>query len=206
MKKIAVSVLVLSFMVITSLKAQLPAASTDISPLLIGEKVPDAVLTNSKGTRVSIDELINERPKVIVFYNGLWCYFCGVYMTEQISTAADEIEELGYDLIAISPDMPDSLIGMSSKSGLAPEVFYQDGDGSFATAMGIAYQQPEGNLERLASYSGGLNKGFLPVPGVFVVNPDRLITFEYINPNGNNSDLRIKGDFLLSVLQALKQQ
>jgi peroxiredoxin len=187
-------------------EAQLPAASTEISPLLIGEIVPDAILTNTNGEQISIVEIIKDKPTVVIFYNGLWCYFCGVYFTNQIAPVANEITNLGYNMIAISPDIPDSLIGMSELAGLPAEMFYQDGEGTFSASMGIAYRPHEDFFARLESYSGGLNKGFLPVPGAFVINPDQSISFEYINPNGNNSDLRIRGDFLITVLQALKQE
>ena len=91
------------------------------------------------------------------------------------------------------------------KTGLSADMFYQDGDGSLSSAMGVAFQQSERSLPRLEAYSGGKNKGYLAVPGVFVVNTDQDIIFEYINPNGPNHLLRIRGKFLVAVLQALNE-
>lgn len=199
------SVFILTLALGKAVTAQLPASSTDISPLLLGEKVPDATLISSTGDEVSLLSILKQKPTVIVIYNGLWCYFCGVHFTEQIVPVAEQVSELGYNMITISPDMPDSLVSMSRKVGLPAGMFYQDGDGSFSSAMGIAYQATEGFLERLTTYSGGLNQGYLPVPSVFVVNPDdQSILYEYINPNGMASDIRIRGTFLIAVLQALQ--
>jgi hypothetical protein len=69
--------------------------------------------------------------------------------------------------------------------------------------MGIAWQQQERMLERLAEYSGGKNKGFVPVISVFVVGPDKKILFEDVRPDGIRSASRIKGKLLLAVLENL---
>jgi peroxiredoxin len=51
--------------------------------------------------------------------------------------------------------------------------------------------------------SDGQNKGFLPVPSVFVVDKAGEILFEYINPNYKK---RLNGDLLMAVLKTLKTE
>jgi peroxiredoxin len=199
-------VFIIGFLGLTNsqLKAQFAPTALDICPLLIGEPIPDVIITDSKGMSESLVTLTKEKPTVIFFYRGNWCSNCIIHFSQEIAPIVPEITKLGYNLIAISPDVPDTLIITSKKTGLDQAVFYSDGDGKLSTAMGVAFQQGEKSLSRLLAYSGGKNKGFLPVPSAFVVNTENKIIFEYINPNGPQHQLRIRGKFLLAVLQALK--
>jgi peroxiredoxin len=188
----------------SQIKAQLPATAFDISPLLIGEKAPDIMLTDTKGNQKSLVEITKEKPSVLFFYRGNWCSNCIIHFSEQIAPIQSDILNLGYNMIAVCPDVPDTLLITSQKTKLNSSMFYSDGDGSLTKAMGIAWQQSERSLPRLLAYSGGKNKGFLPVPCVFVLDTNQKIIFEYINPNGPGYQLRVNGKFLLTVLQALK--
>jgi peroxiredoxin len=203
-KYFIVFTIALTGLINAQIKAQFAPTAFDICPLLIGEPVPDVMITDSKGVAKSLVALTKEKPTVIFFYRGNWCSNCIIHFSQEIAPIAPEITKLGYNLIAISPDVSDTLITTSKRTKLDQAVFYSDGDGKLSIAMGIAFQQGEKSLSRLLAYSGGKNKGFLPVPGVFVVNTENKIIFEYINPNGPQHQLRIRGKFLLAVLQALK--
>ena len=59
--------LVLFLFTITLGFAQVPENPEDICPLLIGEKLPDTKLLDSYGKEVSLSELLNKQPTVMVF-------------------------------------------------------------------------------------------------------------------------------------------
>jgi peroxiredoxin len=205
MKKSLVLTLVSLLCIVSSLVyGQLPATNFDISPLLIGEIIPDVMITDSKGIQQSVVALTKEKPTLIFFYRGKWCSNCITHFSEEIAPIANNIASLGYNIIAISPDMPDTLVKTAKLVKLDPKLFYSDGEGALSTGMGVSVQQSERSLARLSSYSGGKNKGYLPVPSLFIVGTDQKIIFEYINPNGPQSNLRINGKFLLTILQGLK--
>jgi peroxiredoxin len=205
MKKTFVLAIISLFCLMNSMvNGQLPATNFDISPLLIGEAIPDVMITDSKGVSQSVVALTKEKPTLIFFYRGKWCGNCITHFSEEIAPIATDIANLGYNIIAISPDVPDTLVKTAELVKLDPKVFYSDGEGALSTGMGVAVQQAERSLARLSSYSGGKNKGYLPVPSLFIVGTDQKIIFEYINPNGPQSDLRIRGKFLMIILQGLK--
>lgn len=204
MRIFAVLTITMITLVNVQVKAQWPLTAFDISPLLIGEPIPDVNITNSRGVTESLMSITKEKATVIIFYRGDWCGNCITHFSQEISPILPEITKLGYNLMAISPDMPDTLITTSRKTKMNPNLFYSDSDGTLSTAMGVAFQQRERSLNRLSAYSNGKNKGFLPVPSVFVINSENKIIFEYINPNGPQHQLRIRGQFLLAVLQALQ--
>jgi peroxiredoxin len=182
---------------------KMPSTAFDISPLLIGEPLADLKITNSMGQVESLHGLIKEKPAVIIFYRGNWCGNCITYFSQEIGPVISEIKKLGYNLIAISPDMPDTLLITSRKTNIDKNVFYSDANGSVSSSIGIAFQQNEKIRPRLLAYSGGKNTGFLPVPAVFVINTENKIIFEYINPNGPGHVLRMRGKFLITVLKGL---
>jgi peroxiredoxin len=183
---------------------QLPANNIDISPLLIGEQVPDVMLTGTDGKEYSLISLTRDKPTLIIFYRGKWCSNCIKHFSQEIAPIEKQISDLGYNLLAICPDMPDTLIATAKKVNLNQSHFYSDGDGALSKAIGVAVQQQERMLTLLSSYSGGKNKGYLPVPCEFVLDTNRKVTFQYINPMGPSEAIRIRGKFLLTVLQALK--
>src|SRR4030042_3032246 len=92
---------------VNPVKGQVAATTFDISPLLIGETVPDGTLTDTKGNSQSFLSLIKDKPVIVIFYRGDWCPNCINHFNQEISPNLAAIKNLGYDLVAISPDSPE---------------------------------------------------------------------------------------------------
>lgn len=197
MKKLMLLLLSFGFAVF-SVSAQISEKAEDISPLLIGETIPEAVLKAPDASDHSILNILSEKPTVLLFYRGGWCPYCNAHLAE-IQDAESEIIKLGYQIIAISPDSPENLQLTDEKHKLNYSL-YSDGDGNLSKAMGIAFKAPERNLIRLLEKSDGLNKGSLPVPSVFVADTKGKIAFEYINQDYKT---RLNASLLLAVLKNL---
>lgn len=180
--------------------AQIPDKAQDISPLLYGEVIPDLNLVDLEGREQSLSGIIGEKPTILLFYRGGWCPYCNAQLSE-VQMIESEIVKLGYQIVAISPDSPEELNKSIEKNELKYHL-YSDADGTLTKAIGIAFKAPERNADMLFKNSGGLNDGFLPVPSVFVVDKDRTILFEYINPDYKT---RLTSKMLLAVLRPLKE-
>lgn len=178
---------------------QVAEKAEDISPLLNGETFPDAVLKAPDGTEHILQEILKQKPTVVLFYRGGWCPFCNAHLAE-IQNVQNEVVNLGYQIIAISPDLPDNLKVTDEKQNL-PYSLYSDAEGELIKAIGIAFKAPENYLGMLSEKSHGLNDGFLPVPSVFVTDTSGKIAFEYINPDYKT---RLSAELLLAVLKNLK--
>ncbi len=118
----------------------------------------------------------------------------------------DEIDALGYNLVAVSPDAPASLMTMSNASGLPGKYLFGDGPAVLTKAMGLAWRQQERLHERLTASSGGLNTEFIvPVTALYVIEPaERKIAFAHITPLGIATAGRINWKLLGPVLHGLK--
>lgn len=166
--------------------------------MLIGETFPDQTLTDLEGNQVSILTLAKEKPIIVIFYRGGWCPYCNTHLSELGKNEA-AILDLGYQIIAISPDAAKKLQETADKDELKYRLL-SDGTGDFAKAVGIAFKAPEKYGKMLREASDGENAGYLPVPSVFVLDKDGKITFEYINPDYKK---RLSGELLLTVLKTL---
>jgi peroxiredoxin len=180
---------------------QVPDRAEDVSPLLISEQIPEVDITSLDRNTVSIKDVVKEKRSILVFYRGGWCPYCNKHLSA-IGEAKQEILNLGYQIIAISPDSPNELKKAVDKNELSYDL-YSDSDGKLIIEMGIAFQAPEKYSSMLLKYSGNKNSGILPVPSLFVIDTDGTILFEYISPNYKN---RITESLLLSVLKDLNKE
>lgn len=174
--------------------AQIADSAEDISPLLIGEKIPKQDLISVDGKSISTIEIFSKKT-VLIVYRGGWCPYCNSQLME-MQQIESQIIELGYQIVAVSPDSPKFLKETTTEDKLNYQLF-SDSDGKFSQTLGIAFKKEKPKLDK---YSEGKNPGFLPVPTVYVLDENREIEFMYINPNYSK---RLKGDLLLSVLKNL---
>lgn len=194
-------IMILSSLLLSTAAQSIPGTPTDISPLLIGEKIPDIQLSNLEGKKVSLNDIISKEQTLLIFYRGGWCPYCNLHLAE-LQSIESEILKSGFNIIAISPDSPDNLKASIEKHKLNYTLL-SDSKTEAARAFGIAFQASERYGEMLGKASGSLNtQGLLPVPAVFVLNKQGEILFEYINPDYKK---RLKGSLLLAVLAELKE-
>lgn len=155
-------------------------------------------VVSSDGKSEKLPAITAGQPSVLLIYRGGWCPFCNRHLSD-IETVQDKVLDLGYQIIAISPDSPGKLNVTIDEDQLKYGL-YSDGTGELIKALGLAFKAPERSLGRLLEYSEGQNTGFLPVPAVFVTNGDGNIVFEYVNPDYK---VRLSGKMLVAVLENL---
>jgi len=201
MKSFLKSVLgILCFWCSSSVLAQVPKNAEDICPLLMGESIPKATLQNSEGKQIEIGKLLSNKPTVLVFYRGGWCPYCNVQLSGLVKIEKD-ILDLGYQIIAISPDDYRNLQTTESKDSIKYTLL-SDPDTKFIQQMGIGFKTPL-MLKGFIATKGqkGKTSEIMPVPTVMILDEKGKILFEYINPNYKE---RISGEMLLAVLKTLK--
>ncbi|MGE0770145.1 MAG: peroxiredoxin-like family protein [Cyclobacteriaceae bacterium] len=180
-------------------RAQVPVSPEDVSPLLVGEEMPQATISTIEGTAISTQSLWAGKKTILIFYRGSWCPYCNTHLAE-VGRIEQPLLDLGYQLIAISPDAASNLQKAIDKNELKYQL-YSDADMSFAKQVGIAFKAPERYNKRLVEDSDGKNLDLLlPVPSLFILDEKGIIQFEYINPNYK---VRITSDLLMAVAKAL---
>lgn len=188
-----------SLFIIANLNAQVHENAEDISPLLIGETLPTATLQDMNGVAVDLQNIIKEKPTVLVFYRGGWCPYCNQQLAN-LAEAESQIIELGYQIIAISPDHFEMLKPTMASDEVNYQV-YSDANAELIQAIGIGFKTPEKAKGYITQKTKKEASDILPVPAVFIVDKSGKIFFEYINPDYTT---RISEDMILANLKALK--
>lgn len=192
--------LVTALFAFTSVAPDVPQKPEDISPLLVGETIPDVKLLGMAGESVDLKAEVAKKPTLLVFYRGGWCPFCNKHLAE-LRTIQPDLEKMGYQMIAISTDAPEGLKGTYDKNELTYTLL-SDADVSVAKAFGLAFKAPANYGDMLVKSSGGKNVDkLLPVPAVFVLDTKGVIKYEHINPNFKE---RVSGKMLKAVTEAMQ--
>ncbi|MCH5599289.1 peroxiredoxin-like family protein [Niabella ginsengisoli] len=175
-----------------------PEKPQDVSPLLVGETVPDLKLPDASGTQIDLKKEVSKKPAILVFYRGGWCPYCQVQLAG-LQKAAKELESLGYQVMAVSTDSPDNLKETIKKRKLTYTLL-SDADLSLSKGFGIAFAAPKNYHSFLGASSGGKNiDNLLPVPAIYILNKKGEIKFEHIDPDFKT---RMGPDLLIALAKA----
>jgi peroxiredoxin len=151
-----------------------------------------------KGKEIVLSSLTASKPTVLVFYRGGWCPYCNRHLAA-LAEMEQEILDLGFQIIAISPDDCKNLSSTLDVDKVNYQI-YADPGGKFIQDLGIAFSANDRTKEYISKKTKGKVTEILPVPTILIINTEGDILFEYINPNYTN---RISGKLLLSVLIGL---
>ncbi|MDK2973054.1 MAG: hypothetical protein PWP23_2809 [Candidatus Sumerlaeota bacterium] len=154
--------------------------------IAVGQPAPRFVLPNAKGEAIGLSALLANGPVVISFYRGSWCPYCNLQLRAMQDRLPD-IEKLGGQLVAVSPEVPDESLSLIEKAELKFAVL-SDKDAQVAAQYGVAWKIPEPILDHMRNDRGldlaRINDGndtVLPIPATFVVSPDGIVTWRYVN-------------------------
>lgn len=176
---------------------QIADEAHNISPLLIGEEIPKQNLITLEG-EISSEELFSNKT-VLIVYRGGWCPYCNTQLME-MQDIESQIIDLGYKVVAVSPDGVDFLKQTVTEDELNYTLL-SDSSGKFMESLGLLFKAPEKYQKMLAKYSEDGNSGFLPVPAVYVVDKKGVIDFMYVSPNYKK---RLSGSLLLAALKTIE--
>ena len=200
MKNVLLTLSFLFFSAILLAQTELPKLPTEISPLLVGEKIPSLSLKSADNTDVKLSDLFANKKTILVFYRGGWCPYCNLHLAA-LGESEKELLHLGYQIIAVSPDSPKKLKATDEKNKLN-YLLLSDSNGALSQAVGIAFQAPTTYKSIVTEGSDGANTSlFLPVPSVFIIDVTGVIQFEHITPDYKH---RISNDLLIAAAKSLK--
>ena len=172
-------------------------------PLSIGAKVPSVLLKTVDGQTADVVDLVKEKPTVLVFYRGGWCPYCNTQLGG-LKEIEQQILDAGWQIIAISPDLPQKLSESVTKHQMKYSLF-SDSKMEASKGFGIAFKVDDATIEKYKGYgidlddASGESHHLLPIPAVFLVGTDGVIKFTYTNPDYK---VRLDPQVLLSTVKA----
>jgi peroxiredoxin len=175
-----------------------PLSAQDVHPLGVGDSVPDGTLTTIEGKKVSLKTLITRKPSVLIFYRGGWCPYCNLQMGQLVKIEPD-LEKMGYQVLAITPDQPEKLKESLDKHQINYTLL-SDSPMEVTRKFKLAYKVSPEILGKMKGFGVDLDGAtgnhlhMLPVPAAYVVDLKGLIHFVYYNPD---IKVRVNPDDLL---------
>src|SRR3984885_9284426 len=153
-----------------------------------GDRLQPFILEDATRTPVSLGQLVEAGPAVIVFYRGGWCPYCNLALRTYQRELLPELDAFRARLVAISPQSPDQSLSTAEKAELAFTVLSDPGN-RVARSVGIVFQQAEEVLE--AQRKLGLDLAQvnaegstqLPRPTVLIVDHNRTVRFADVQPD-----------------------
>lgn len=184
-------------------EVEVPTSDDDVRPILIGQKIPKIKLKNPAGEVVKLNSLLKEKPTLLVFYRGGWCPYCNLHLAELRKVEAP-LNDLGFQIIAVSPDKPEELQKTGEKNELGYTLL-SDSDAEAIKALGLAYKV--GTTMRVAMKTFGVNlekssgqdHHLLPVPAALLVDTKGMVTFTFVSPNYK---VRVDNDVIMAAAKA----
>lgn len=159
--------------------------------LTTGDTAPDFALPASDGKVLWLSNLVRERPIVLVFIRGGWCPYC-YEQINALNDSADQFEEAGVSLVAITPEVAGRTAKMSKELNLTFPVL-SDVDSGVALAYGCLFMVPAEDREFLKSHGVDLDQHygsgawFMPLASAFVIGVDGIIQTVF-----GNEDPRVR--------------
>lgn len=174
--------------------------------LKVNDPAPDFSLPDAYSHEISLRTLLKAGPVVISFYRGEWCPFCNLEL-RALQQALPEINKLGANLIAVSPEKPDSGIIMSEKNKLTFPVL-SDFRNAVARQFGIVFRVGDEvqDLSRTVfrndlALRNGEDTYELPVPATFVIDRSGIVRFAHVEVDYMTG--RVEPEEVVSALETI---
>ncbi|WP_026376348.1 peroxiredoxin-like family protein [Aestuariibacter salexigens] len=168
-------------------RTQIADSADNVTPLLNGQNIPNTTLKTADGSPVSLHALTMQKPSIVIFYRGGWCPYCNRQLAE-LKDIENELVELGYQVLAISPESPTKLQEQKLETEFAVTLL-SDETLQTIRGFGVGFYVPNDTRDKYKSNwdisltSDNTDRAVLPAPAVFIVDKENLIQFSYVNPN-----------------------
>ena len=184
----ALTLSLLSLSTLAFERSKIADTADNVTPLLIGQTAPNSTLQTVDGAPVSLKALIMEKPTVLIFYRGGWCPYCNRQLAG-LKDIESQLDELGYQIIAISPETPEQLQAQKLQEKFTVRLL-SDASLSAISGFGIGFYVANDTTKQYKSkWDIDLNmqdasgKAVLPAPAVFILDKSAKVKFSFVNPD-----------------------
>jgi len=198
------SMVIFAFIASHSAFADIKLSPDEVDPLDVNDHIPNVNLTRLNGDKVSLADAIGGKPAVLIFFRGGWCPYCTKHLAA-LKDVIPQLKELGFEVIAISPDSVESNQKAVDDKGIDYTVL-SDADFEAIQEFRLAFKLDDETLKLYDTYGLKLipmpetGDTVLPVPAIFVVDSLGIIQFRQYDPDYRQ---RLDPDLLLQAVKGL---
>lgn len=155
-----------------------------------GDSAPQFILNDVHGKKVSLKELLKNGPIVLTFYRGVWCPICNKQLSSY-QGILPKIRAAGAELVAVSPELPDSGIKTEEKNKITFTIL-TDSNNRVATNYGLVFKLND-KIKKLYKEYGidlqqnqGNEEWQLPIPATYVIGRNGKIKWAFLDVDYKN--------------------
>lgn len=174
--------------------------------LQVGDTAVNFTLKNASGNEVTLYDELENGPVILMWYRGGWCPYCNLTL-HHMQESLPEFKNLGANLLALTPELPDNSISTKEKNDLEFEVL-SDVDNKVAKEYNVVFKLTDDVAKSyeesfgLSNYNGN-DKGELPLAATYVIGQDKVIKYAFLDSDYRN---RAEPQEIVSELKKLKTE
>lgn len=156
--------------------------------LNVGKKLNTFVGEDIFGNKISLSELLKDKPVVVIFIRGQWCPICNKHL-KTLQKNLPKIYDKGANVVVVSPEKSEFIKRTIEKTGAEFTIIYDEGykisnqfdvtfvpDGMskfmYNTILGAKLKQ---------SHSDDTER--LPIPATFIIDKNQVIVWRHFDPD-----------------------
>ncbi len=158
--------------------------------LNVGDTAPNFRLRNQNGSPMELSKILKQgKPVILTWYRGGWCPYCNITLAF-LQEKLPEFKAAGAQLVALTPELPDSSLSTSEKNELAFNVLSDVGNG-VAREYGVVFKLTDAVAHRyqagfnLHAYNGD-NTDELPLAATYVIDTNGVIRYAFLDVDYRN--------------------
>lgn len=155
----------------------------------VGDTAPNFKLKNAIGNTVELSSYLKSGPVVLTWYRGGWCPYCNLTL-QRMQQELPKIKSLNANLIALTPEIPDSSITTAEKHNLEFEILSDIGN-QIAREYGVVFELTPEVAEiynkkfGLVGYNGD-NSNTLPLAATYIIDQNGIIVYSFLDADYRN--------------------
>ena len=172
--------------------------------LQVGDMAADFTLPNAAGKTVTFYEELKNGAVILMWYRGGWCPYCNLTLN-YMQKSLPAFQKYGVNLLAISPEVPDSSISTKEKNALQFEVLSDVGN-VVANKYKVVFKLTDDVAKSyeagfgLSKYNGN-SSNELPLAATYIIGQDKIIKYAYLNADYRN---RAEPQDIINFLKGMK--
>jgi peroxiredoxin len=169
-------------------RAELVERFDPAATVQVGDALEPFALTSTRGGALELDDLVATGPAVLVFFRFAGCPACNVALPYYRDFLAPGLEELGVDLVAVSPQVPERLGEIVERHDLPFSVATDPGN-ALGRRLGITFTGNDASRQYARAKGAdlpaiiGTGTWELPQPTVLLLDRGRVVRWIEVTPD-----------------------
>lgn len=150
-----------------------------------GDRLPPLSFNEVGGATLTLDALTADGPVLLLLFRFATCAADNIALPYYAEALVPALADRNISLVALSPQLPDSLREIKERHGL-PFPVAIDADNGLARLLNVTFQPDDRPSPPPAGWIGevtGTNSWELPQPTVLLLGPGRVVQWLHVSPD-----------------------